>query len=171
MKMGKYAFRQNFVEDEPTMISFNCIQFLAKFVVKNEKLHIRKSDVVVQTFPRYSSSPKSSNYPLYCKYQLLKYKPWSGNPSSAWNNEDDSDEVFVTHWNNFLHEPNINQYVPQWNTELANISTYYVNLGETGQVDESSEAAEPEEWMLLSNRHMSRETLSESSSSSQINEY
>ena len=35
--LDNYAFRQNFVEEEPTIMYFNCIQFLGKFVVKKQK--------------------------------------------------------------------------------------------------------------------------------------
>ncbi|XP_065061670.1 LOW QUALITY PROTEIN: uncharacterized protein LOC135688681 [Rhopilema esculentum] len=159
--LDNYAFRKNFINDEPAIVSLNFIQFTSKFVVKNERLHKRKSDVVVQTFPRYSSSPQSSNYGLYCKYQLLKYKPWSNTLSSAWNNEDDTNEVFVTHWNNFLHTPNIHCYVPEWNRELTNICTYFQNSDDDEQFHENNEAAEPEEWMLLSNHHSSTEASSQ----------
>ena len=38
----------------------------------------------VRTFPTYSSDPNGENYGLYCKYQLLKYRPWNGTMSSAW---------------------------------------------------------------------------------------
>ena len=33
---------------------------------------------VSQIYPSYYSNPSSPNYPLFCKYQLIKKKPWEG---------------------------------------------------------------------------------------------
>ena len=32
-------------------------------------------NVITQIFPTYSSNPKGPNFGLYCKYQILRYKP------------------------------------------------------------------------------------------------
>ena len=41
----------------------------------------------------YSDS-KSVDYPLFCKYQLIKYKSWSDEINNAWDNQEATDEVF-----------------------------------------------------------------------------
>ena len=51
------------------------VKFVAMFTVKGKKKVTRRSkDVIVKTYPYYSS-PTNPHYRLFCKYQLLKYKP------------------------------------------------------------------------------------------------
>ena len=61
----------------------------------------RKTDVVVRTHPNYSSNPKGPSYGLFCKYQLLKYKPWLHSFDSAWDHQDNSDVVYIEKWAEF----------------------------------------------------------------------
>ena len=42
-------------------------------------------DVHNLNFANYSPNPKGENYSFYCKYQLLKYKPWHTCQNNVWN--------------------------------------------------------------------------------------
>ena len=42
----------------------------------NKKLTSQPQNTVPRVFPVFSSNPKGPNFGLYCKYQLLRYKPW-----------------------------------------------------------------------------------------------
>lgn len=40
---------------------------------------------------------------VFCKYQLLKYKPWRCRTSNAWDDLDEDDsEIFCQKWNEYL---------------------------------------------------------------------
>ena len=54
-------------------------------------------------FPNYSPNPSGDNYGLYCTYQLLKYKPWSGSQNDAWYSDSPDNDLFINAWHNFLH--------------------------------------------------------------------
>ncbi|CAB4041852.1 Hypothetical predicted protein [Paramuricea clavata] len=57
---------------------------------------------IVRTFPKISANPAGPDFGKYCKYQLMKFKPWEGQPSSARNNEDESDQMFINAYEFFL---------------------------------------------------------------------
>ena len=80
----------------------NFIQFARNYKVVNGKVTKLPSNVVARIFPTYSSNPRGQNYPNYCKYQLLRYKPWQLTQNHAWNNQEDSDEVFVRCWQEWM---------------------------------------------------------------------
>ncbi|HEY0652265.1 MAG TPA: AAA family ATPase, partial [Chryseosolibacter sp.] len=40
---------------------------------------------IISWYPDISSDPTSPKYFLYCKYFLMKHKPWKGSPSDAWD--------------------------------------------------------------------------------------
>ena len=70
-----YANRIKFIDDLPGVMQLNFLQFVSSYYVKNDSLGKRKNMVIVRTFPNCPSSPKGSSFALFCKYQLLKYKP------------------------------------------------------------------------------------------------
>ena len=39
-----------------------------------------------------SPNPKGPNFSLYCKYQLLRYKPWRTIQNNAWSHQEPTDE-------------------------------------------------------------------------------
>ena len=79
----------------------NLIDFSAKDEIFRDKLIMESKPTIICTVPNFSSSPEGNNYEKYCKYQLLKYKPWDTSPSSAWD-YDVSDLLFVRKWKEFL---------------------------------------------------------------------
>ena len=52
------------------------VQFLAEYNFFKDKLTRRKNIVIIRTLPCYSSNPCSQTFGLFCKYHLIKYKPW-----------------------------------------------------------------------------------------------
>lgn len=70
-----YAMRGDFTSD-PTVMNANFITFVSMYFVKDNTLYKRKKLVVVRTHPNYPSSPKGIHFSKYCKYNLLKFKPW-----------------------------------------------------------------------------------------------
>ena len=70
------------------LIDTSFVDFYAKYLFKSNKIEnkieVRKTPVIVRTVPNYSSNPEGLNYDKYCKFQLLKYKPWHNDVCSAW---------------------------------------------------------------------------------------
>ena len=96
--MNRIQYQDNF----PNLLSLNILEFVSKYSIsKNELVH-RANEVIVRTFPIYSSDPKGNNYGLYCKYQLLKLKPWCSSPQNAWNNLPECNETFISVYKQFL---------------------------------------------------------------------
>jgi len=81
-----YAEREKFIKTFPDILEYNFLQFTSTFVSKNSNLEKRKRPVIVKTYPNFSSNPQNQHYGLFCKYQLLKYKPWQHAPDNAWDN-------------------------------------------------------------------------------------
>ena len=82
-----YASRTQLDADDPTISSLSFIQFVQKYSTVKKELRKRSKDVVVRTFPSFSPNSRSPSYGQYCKYQLIKFKPWTGFPANTWNGQ------------------------------------------------------------------------------------
>ena len=71
-----YAKRNLCESDFPGISGLNFVQFASTFCKGKLGIAKRNSTVVIKTYPNYASNPKGPSYGLFCKYQLLKYKPW-----------------------------------------------------------------------------------------------
>ena len=58
--------------------------FCSKYEVKGYKMANRNNKTVVLTFPTTSNSRMSCYYDQYCKYFLVKHKPWHGSIENDW---------------------------------------------------------------------------------------
>ncbi|XP_066922146.1 uncharacterized protein [Clytia hemisphaerica] len=174
-----YAFREDYSSD-PRISEMNFIQFHANYVLVNEELHKRKKEVVIRTFPSYSSSPNSIHYSKYCKYSLLKYKVWRHTPNSAWGEIDATDEGFIMCWATFLRS-DAAVSVPNHLRELETIENAMMSR-ETGTDSQDSDSEDDsevindeisnyrEEWMFLAD-HFSNPQQEDNSSGSENRTY
>ena len=87
-----------FKNDLPLVMKLNLAQFVTNYKIVNSKLVKQSSKIIPRFFPTCSANPKGANYPLYCKYQLLKYKPWRNSPNDAWNYETVLDSTYINCW-------------------------------------------------------------------------
>ena len=94
--LDTYAERYKYLKVDPQLLEYNFFKFASMFTFKASKLKQRDKHVIVKTYPNYSSNPKSEDYGLFCKYQLLKYKPWQYTPDDAWDNLPQADETYTT---------------------------------------------------------------------------
>ena len=145
-----YANRQLY-DSSPDVVAMNFIKFATKFKVVNDKLTENPPNVIPRIFPTYSSNPRGSNFSTYCKYQLLRYKPWALTQNNAWNNEEPSAEVFITCWHEFLQTPYAQANVPDWFDKLQDVI-------QNQEEPNSEPVPEPcnttrEEWMIISDLH------------------
>ena len=121
----------------------------------NNKLDKQSENVVPRIFPTYSPNPKGCHYPLYCKYQLLRFKPWKKNITNAWNGQQESDKGYKDAWHEFLNTDYAKCHVPNWIDDLQN--AIHSNQESNDEPDEQPEN-ELEEWMVLSNLNKPFET-------------
>ena len=129
------------------------MQFASTYQVTKGELRRRKQEIVIRTFPNFSSNPSGKNYGKYCKYQLIKYKPWSGKVTSVWNELEDNDDNHIQCYHDFLSSATASNYVPMLAQELEQADSYNGQGNEEEDDDEDNELPirqeEPEEWMLL----------------------
>ena len=142
--------------DEHITTDMNLLQFCSQYHVYQNKLRKRQKEVIIRSYPSYSSDPEGRNYAQYCKYQLIKYKPWQTETCNAWDNLSDTDENYITCYHNFVMNHNAQRYLPQIAEELENIEIY-LHQQQTQNNDTSDNEDEnivhhqnqQEEWMLL----------------------
>ena len=119
-----YATRDTYECDFPGISNLNFIQFASSFCKGKIGIARRKTDVVVRTHPNYSSDPKGRSYSLFCKYQLLKYKPWLHSFDSARDDQDNSDVVYIEKWHEVLASSEAKMLVTNCSWQLDSISQY-----------------------------------------------
>ena len=153
--LDKYSKRETFKNDLPLVMKLNLAHFVTNYKIVNSKLVKQSSKIIPRFFPTYSANPKGANYPLYCKYQLLKYKPWRNSPNDAWNYETVLDSTYINCWLEFLNSSVVNDYVPNWETHLQNVLDNVVQDDNDSNFINRCEHENPpqEEWMILSNYH------------------
>ena len=90
--LDHYATRANWQENNPEILNLNLVQFASAYHVTKRKLKHRKQEVITRTFPIFSPNPSGKDYGNYCKYALVKYKPWPREVNTAWDRLDDCHE-------------------------------------------------------------------------------
>ena len=145
--LDTYAKRERFSQSFSNILSVNFITFATKYKIVNNKLLNQSDNIVPRTFPVFSSSSSGPNFGLYCKYQLLKYKPWHTKPDNAWNDQLGTDEIYINSWKAFLETPFAKDNVPDWSDKLSSCQNQAND--NSGDVVPILEAIEREEWMHL----------------------
>lgn len=96
--------------------------------------------------------PKGENYSLYCKYQLLKYKPWDMCQNNVWNSTEPNAHLYIKACHDFLCCPSAQLQVPNWEQKLQNVMQN-VELETDNDHSNFEENKIQEEWMILSDFH------------------
>ncbi|CAB3979507.1 ATP-dependent DNA helicase PIF1 [Paramuricea clavata] len=140
-----YANREQY-DSSQNIINMNFVQFATTYRVANNELTKLPENIIPRIFPTYSPNPKGPNFSLYCKYQLLRYKPWRTTQNNAWGDQEPTDEVLINCWHDFLQTPYGQSNVPDWFDKLQRV------IQSQEPEDEPSEEQETtrEEWMILS---------------------
>jgi hypothetical protein len=144
-----YANRQEY-DSSQTIRDMNFVQFATTYTVVNNELSKLPESVVPRIFPTYSPNPKGPNFGLYCKYQLLRYKPWSTTQNNAWGYLEPTDEILTNHWLEFLQTPYAQTHVPDWFDKLQ---TVIHSQQEPEDEPCEGQGNTREEWMILSDLH------------------
>ena len=90
-----YSCHSKYESQFSSIMSSNLLQFVSKYYFFKDNLMERSNPVIVQTFPNFSSDPRGKKYAMYCKYQLIKLRPWHGSIVNAWDNLAQNDEMFI----------------------------------------------------------------------------
>ena len=85
---------------------------------------------------------------MFCKYQLLRYKPWQYSINNAWGNKESTDSSYIEQWHSFLETPKAKQVVPNWVQQINLISEYVNEIIDRDDFPEI-DTGEREEWMIL----------------------
>ncbi len=133
-----YAARSNHLD-------INLIDFASEFSVCNGE---RSNPVIIRAFP---VNPHGEHYFLYCKHQLVKYKPWHLNVSNLLDEADDCDESWISQYHSFLTTESARQTIPHFYHDLQ-FSQQWVD-GNTSDPDSEHDDdyhdQELEQWMQL----------------------
>ena len=95
-----YANCEQYESSENT-INMNFVQFATTYKVFNNELTKLRENIIPRIFPIYTPNPKGPNFGLYCRYQLLRYKPWRTTQNNAWGDQEPTDEVLINCWHEF----------------------------------------------------------------------
>ena len=140
-----YAKRRDYDSSEDVQI-MNFVQFASTYKVVNNELRKLEDNVIPRIFPTYSSNPKGQHFGLYCKYQLLRYKPWQTTQNNAWGDQEPTDEVLINCWHEFLQTPYGQNNVPDWFDKLQAV----IQSQESEPEPCEEQQVTREEWMILS---------------------
>ena len=146
-----YAQRAKWEKKFTGISELNFMDFAIKYCNSKDGPKPRPTDVVIRAFPFFSPNPAGKNYPLYCKYQLIKYKPWIGTPANAWGDVEESDLVFIKEYAKFLGSDYGFEHVPKAAVEIMKAREFPLPKDSDDEAPPPlQEDEEPcEEWMLL----------------------
>ena len=97
------------------------MQYVLQYTKYRSQVRKRSVPYIVQMFPKVSRNPHGPDFDRYCKYQLIKFKTWEGEPSNAWGNQAESDEMFINNYHRFLHTDYAEENVIGYDQEISKI--------------------------------------------------
>ncbi|XP_028418786.1 uncharacterized protein LOC114544315 isoform X2 [Dendronephthya gigantea] len=136
----------------------NLMQYASQFTRVRGELTKRVNPYIVRTFPKLTANPGSPTFGKYCKYQLIKFKPWEDKSSNAWDNMEETDDMFINTYASFLQTDFARDNVFGYSIETEMV--HAAQTDETYGTDESSDESDDEQdqpneeeqiedWMLL----------------------
>ncbi len=154
--LDHYANRTKFVNHQEQILTMNFDQFATNFKVCKKKLLQQDQNTIPKFFPQFSSNQHSDKYGLYCKYQLIRFKPWLNIIGDAWNNQLETDATFVQQWASFMNTEYAQLNFKGWGEQIEIIQQQIANKYENTDTSSESEINQTdgrEEWMQLARFH------------------
>lgn len=158
-----YAKRKEYQQQYPKILEFNLVDFVTHFKVVNGQLQDQEKNIVARVFPNYSPNPSGKNYSLYCKYQLLRYKPWHDSLNNVLGNENPNDSSYIAVWKEFLSSPYGKQHVPNWAAKLQQALHCVVQVAEEPLPNGAHDNPLQEDWMIVAQLHNTNSDTCQSS--------
>lgn len=149
-----YSNREKYTTKSKSLKELNFVEFVCKYQnkLKNTQL-LQRTDprsVALRIPQGFSSNPKNDSHYLYCKYQLIKYKPWSCSSLSVLEGADDEPKSWINAWNSFLTSDSGLKKLPSWHKILNKPKSLVTIEGSDSEESEYEEDRElQEEWMRL----------------------
>lgn len=129
-------------------LELSVLQIASVFTEYKGEVKKRSSPVIVRTFQVYSSNPQSDNYHFYCKYQLIKHRPWINQPYNAWGGGEGTPSLWIEQYHSFLQTDTARQSIPHLSEEIRRSQQWLPE-----EQDREEEPQHPEEiqyeWMQL----------------------
>ena len=145
------SVRDQYATRDHSISALNFSQFVANYHVVHGEVVKRSVPIIVRTFPSFSSNPQGENYNLYCKYQLIKYQPWTGNPFNALQSGLEEIDDYVTAYSDFLQTDIGKQCIPDFVKELDQAQKYRSqndSESESEDTDYTEVQHSREDWMI-----------------------
>ena len=92
----------------------NFQDFAMEFECAQGQLKERRTDksrLVLRFYQKFSSNPNGANYSSFCKFSLLRYKPWHSTYATALATDEngdrllDDDEGWIESWKQYVESP------------------------------------------------------------------
>jgi hypothetical protein len=123
-----YKERYKYSEEDLSTMNFikfgtfykNKLQIVDKGLPTQRQILCKQSHpdhIALRIFQKFSSNPKNPQYNLFCKFQLLRFKPWVDNFSNALGEnivQDEADDCYRVAWHEFLNTEIAKTLVPNW---------------------------------------------------------
>ena len=144
---GELTLEPSALDDYATrdgsLAHLNLCQFVSNYHTIRGRVTKRSAPVIVRTFPSFSSNPQSHMYDQYCKFQLVKYRPWTASPSHAWETND-----FVAAYTDYLQTNEATHYIPNFAQELEQAQQNVAANNDDNEDVEDTNSTEQDDWML-----------------------
>ena len=137
----------------------NLMQYVSQYNRVRTGIRKRAVPFIVRIFPKVSSNPHGPDFGRYCKYQLIKFKPWVDDPSNAWDNDDESEDMFINSYYLFLDTDFAHDNVLDHGRELDKVfarvsGQSYDEDGDNANSDDDAhenneKEEEVEDWIML----------------------
>lgn len=112
-------------------------------------------------FQNFSANPKNRNYGLYCKFHLLRYKPWANRHEDALGSFADNTIGWVQAWAEFCSSDLGKTKLPTWLNSLESADIFLAdNEIQNEEMDRElddelsrlTSREDQEDWMINQNR-------------------
>ena len=102
---------------------------------------------------------------MYCRFQLLKYHPWSNSTAYTWQTGDATEQENIDAYKAFLRTPEGQANIPTFAEELERAQQYlHENSPPSDEEDENhDQQRNQDEWMILCQLHQNLSTVSNQS--------
>ena len=144
-----YANREQYKSSQNVM-NMNFVEFAKTYKVSNNELTKLPENVIPRIFPTYSPNPKGQNFGLYCKYKLLRYKPWKTTQNNAWGDQEATNKILNNSWQELLQTSYGQSNIPDWFDKLQAVIQSQEPENELSQEQDRTR----EEWKVISDLHI-----------------
>ena len=100
-------------------------------------------------FPKFPSKTDSGKYSLFCKYQLIRVKPWALDIHNVWDNKVDTCSTYAEEWKKFLSKEYAKGTVFYWRGQMDLIEDQIACHATLSSDSAGNAAQEQEVWMQV----------------------